>query len=207
MVAAVAVTLRFAKSFVALPNCSLKVFALLGHHHRHRPVDGGHRLRGENVAVASAMPTAMPHHLGRVGLEVAVRRGPPAVAGQHRGDHRARPRARRRPAAAPAPSSSVPTVTESRRSRQPLTPTPSTISRHSTEHNDTHHSGHAEHDARWTPARRSPPGAPGRRRPVTRQAFLIGSTPAARSAACRRRRRRRAEDSSARSAACRRRSR
>jgi hypothetical protein len=43
----------------------------------------------------------------------------------------------------PGPSSSVPTVTPSRRNSTPLITTPWTISRQSTEHTDTHHNGHA----------------------------------------------------------------
>ena len=79
-------------------------------------------------------------HLGDVVPQRAVGPRPLRVADEHRGHQRGggRPTTAR---PQPRPSSSVPTVTRSRRASTKLTSIPWTTSTHSTEHTATHHSG------------------------------------------------------------------
>ena len=203
IVDAVAVTLRCAKSAVALPNCSLNAFACSGTIIATARSMAAVGSCGEKVAVASAIPVAMR----TTSAESAFR--------SWSGDVQCR---------YPVNTAATTATVHRRDDREPqsgcvvvgahgdrITAQQPDIHRHAFD--DQQH----QHRTRRHPPRRPRQHDPDRQQRAiaangaatskasTRQAFLIGSTRAARSSACRPRRRLRAAGSSAPSAACRRR--
>ncbi|CNV15678.1 Uncharacterised protein [Mycobacterium tuberculosis] len=203
-VAAWAVTPRRARSALDLAYCSLNPPACSGTIIAAARSTAAAGALGENDATVSAIPVARCTTSRESRLKsrsgVVQRRYPVTTAAEIAAAHRKTTASR-----SPGASSSVPTVTESRRNSQKLIATPSTTSSTNTEHVETHHRGQPSK----TPiAARAAIVASGARTSNTtsRQAFLIESTPTGRSSACRPHRRHRAASSSARSGVWRRRS-
>lgn len=139
-VAAWAVTPRRARSALDLAYCSLNPPACSGTIIAAARSTAAAGALGENDATVSAIPVARCTTSRESRLKsrsgVVQRRYPVTTAAEIAAAHRKTTASR-----SPGASSSVPTVTESRRNSQKLIATPSTTSSTNTEHVETHHRG------------------------------------------------------------------